>query len=88
MSLDEDKIIEILDGLKKGDDRMEKLGVDYIREASEARGLEKGVEIGLELSMKIIRAIKENLPMQQIASQLGVTNDQIEELKKELTTIG
>jgi len=54
---------------------------DNIEARSEARGEAKGRSEGLGVSAGIIRALKENVPISQIAEQYGVEQPQVEAIR-------
>ena len=75
-NFEEEKIREILDGIRRGDKGMVKYGIDYIIEKREAKTL-------IEAAMRLIRKGKS---LQEAADLLDLSNEQVNQLK-EVTTL-
>ena len=72
IALEEEKIKEILEGLKKGDGNMEKLGIDYIVEKTEARGF---IAVALKLLSK-------GKTIQETTDLLDLSDEQVRQLNE------
>jgi len=60
---------------------------DNIEARSKSEGLSEGVSKGLGVSAGIIRALKDNIPISQIAEKYGVEQAQIEEIREAMLAV-
>jgi predicted transposase YdaD len=69
------------DGLEEG----LKKGLEKGRQEGREGGLEEGREEGMEKGIAIIRALKERVPIDEIATQYNISTEKIEQYRSILT---
>jgi len=65
----------------RGDDSMSAVLDQYISKEAKDAAKEEGLEEGLDIAQKIIRLLKENVPVAEIASKFKVSTKQVEMLR-------
>jgi hypothetical protein len=73
------------EGLEEGLEKGRELGREEGRELGREQGLEQGQEKGITISTEIIRALKEKVPIDEIAAQYNVSTDKVEQFLSVLT---